>query len=108
MPAFSLISSGMGHTDHEWSAETLAREAEGFRAAETRDPETMDLVDLCLFVGIFPKRIRAMVEGIDPHDEIGIDSAIRVGIHNLMPSLDDYAHLFVRHFYVPAQALAAE
>lgn len=100
-PNYGTASAG-----HEYSSECLAAESEGFRAAESRDPEMMDLPDLCLFVGVYPWRIRAMVEGLDRHDEIAIDSAIRTGIHKLMPSLDEYSHLFVRHFYMPAHSFA--
>lgn len=94
-----------GFAIRENSATALVREAEGFRSAEARDPETLDFVDLCVYVGLKPSRIREMVAGVDRHDEIAVDSAIRSGIHKMAPSLDGDAHLFVRHFYLAAPAL---
>lgn len=82
------------------------RESERFRALETRDPEDMDFPDLCLFAGVYPWRIRAMVEGVDRHDECSIEAAIRVGIHRFAPALDRYAQYFPRHFYMPAHSMA--
>jgi hypothetical protein len=105
----SLVNSGMGHPDHEWSRETMAREAELIRQAEavTLDQlEAMDFVDLCLFVGLKPSRFYDMLKGIDRTDEIDISAAIRNGIHAIAPDLDDHAHLFIRHLYRPVLDMA--
>jgi hypothetical protein len=115
MPA-PLISSGLRpdlgtfSSGHECSSETLAYEAEGFRAAEAvtwEQLEAMDFVDLCLFVGVHPKRFREMISGVDVHDEEAVSYAIRAGIHRIAPSLDDYGYLVIRHLCRPLAVLEA-
>lgn len=100
-PQYGTYSAG-----HEYSAECLAREAELIRQSEAADPESLDFVDLCLLVGIKPSRIRDMLSGVDVHDEIAVDAAIRTGIHRIVPSLDEYAHYFVRHLWRPLETYA--
>lgn len=106
MIALTQTSAGLETTGSRFSADALAREAQGFRVADAVDPETLDFIGLCLLVDIKPSRFHAMVAGLDKHDEVAIDSALRTGIHRMAPSIDGYAHLFVKHFCLPAHSFA--
>lgn len=75
-------------------------------AAQERLAAMSDYLDVCVEIGLPPRELWSAIKGRDRHDEIAIDSAIRDGIHRFNPALDNYACLFVRHFYRPVQLYA--
>lgn len=95
------LDGGLNTVGNEYSAECVEREA-ALMAGDDPTPEeleALDLVDLCLYCGIYPSRIHALVKGLDRSDEIAISDAIYRGINDMRPDLSQYASIFIRHFY---------